>query len=290
MKKRICFIINPISGVSKKNNLPEIVLSNLDKTLFEPEFVYTNSKGHAIELTKQAVDNECEIICAVGGDGSVHEVSKSLIHTSSLLAIIPCGSGNGFARHLGLPLNIKKAIQRINTGREIIVDTGLLNGNHFINVCGFGFDAHIAHKFDNYHKRGFSAYMNLILKEFKKYKTQNVIVKRENEFYEKNILLTTIANASQFGNGFKISPSSQIDDGKFELMLYQKATLGKMLPDLMRFFNGSIVNSSNVKIDSFKEIELLLENNIAHADGEPLLLENNIAKVKVLPKSLKILI
>lgn len=290
MKKRICFIINPISGVSKKNNLPEIVLSNLDKTLFEPEFVFTNSKGHAVELTKQAVDNEFEIICAVGGDGSVHEVSKSLIHTSSLLAIIPCGSGNGFARHLGLPLNIKKAIQRINIGREIIVDTGLLNGNHFINVCGFGFDAHIAHKFDNYHKRGFGAYMNLILKEFKKYKAQNIAVKKENEFIEKNILLTTIANASQFGNGFKISPSSQIDDGKFELMLYQKSTLGKMLPDLIRFFNGSINNSSNAIIDSFKEIELLLENNIAHADGEPMLLENNIAKVKVLPKSLKILI
>jgi diacylglycerol kinase (ATP) len=290
MKRRICFIINPISGVSRKNNLPEIILSNLDKTFFEPEFQFTESKGHAVELTKQAVENECEIICAVGGDGSVHEVSKSLIHTSALLAIIPCGSGNGFARHLGLPLNIKKAIQRLNIGREIIVDTGLLNGNHFINVCGFGFDAHIAHKFDNYHKRGFGAYMNLVLKEFKKYKAQSIIVKKENEFIEKNILLTTIANASQFGNGFKISPYSQIDDGKFELMLYQKSTLGKMLPDLIRFFNGSIINSSNLIIESFKEIELHLENNIAHADGEPMLLENNIAKVKVLPKSLKILI
>ena len=275
--------------MSKKNNLPEIINSNLDKNVFEADFQYTESRGHAIILSEEAVKRNFDVVCAVGGDGSVHEVAKSLIHSKSSLAIIPCGSGNGFARHLGLPLSIKKALHRINKGNEITVDTGLLNEHHFINVCGFGFDAHIAHEFDKYHKRGFNAYMRLVIKEFKNYKPQSVILKTKDEKIESDIFLTTIANASQFGNGFQISPYSNVHDGKFELMLYRNAPFRKMLTDLIKFFNGSIHRSSNVTINSFEEIELHLENNIAHADGEPIMLENNVARVKVIPNSLKIL-
>ena len=289
MKKRICFIINPISGISKKNNLPEIILSNLNLNKFDASFQFTEYKGHAIQIAIEAVKGKADIICAVGGDGSVHEVAKGLINSSCCLAIIPCGSGNGFARHLGLPLKIEKAIDRINNGKELIADTGMLNVHHFINVCGFGFDAQIAHQFDKNPKRGFKTYARLVLKEFKNFKAQTVIIKNGNEIIEKNIFLTSVANASQFGNGFKISPQSDISDGKLELLLFRKTALRKMFMDLIKFFNGRIHQSKHSILIPFEEIELHLENNIAHVDGEPLILENNIAIIRVIPKSLKII-
>jgi diacylglycerol kinase (ATP) len=289
MKKSICFIINPISGVSKKANIPQIIHDNIDTSSFEIDIKFTEYKGHATTLAQIAVDNNFDIVCAVGGDGSIHEVAKSLIHTKTCLAMIPCGSGNGFARHLNIPLNIEKAVKRINTCGETVIDTGLLNGHPFINVCGFGFDAHIAHKFDNYHKRGFRSYIKLVLNEFKKYTPQKVRIILEKNVEESNLLLTSVANASQFGNGFKISPLSDLSDGKMELLLLQKTPYKKLLADLIRFFTGKIHHSKNVQILSFREIELLLGNNIAHVDGEPFILANNIARIKVNPKSLKIL-
>ena len=290
MKRSLCFLINPKSGVSQKNNLPKIIDANIDKTQFEIEFKFTEYKGHATELALEAVQNSVDVICAVGGDGSIHETAKSLIHSQSKLAIIPCGSGNGFARHLKIPLKIEKAVQKINVSKETVIDTGSLNGHPFINVCGFGFDALIAHKFDNYHKRGFSSYIRLVLSEFPKYSPENVSLFLSDDHIEYKVLMTTVANASQYGNGFKISPLSDLSDGKLELVIYKKSSIIKMLPDLFRFFNGSVQRSSNIKIHSFEEIELNLKSKIAQIDGEPLLLNTNIAKIKINPKSLTVLI
>jgi YegS/Rv2252/BmrU family lipid kinase len=289
MKKSICFIINPKSGVSKKTNIPEIIYSNIDTTSFDVVVEFTEYKGHATELSEDAVNNNVDVVCAVGGDGSIHEVAKSLIHSTTKLAILPCGSGNGFARHLNIPLNIEEAIRRINISKESLIDTGLINGHPFINVCGFGFDALIAHKFDNYHKRGFNSYVKLVLNEFNKFTPQNVRFNNEEEDEKSNLLLTSVANASQFGNGFKISPLSDLQDGRMELLLLKKSSTLKLLPDLVRFFTGKIHNSHNAQFISFDEIELHLESNLAHVDGEPLLLKNNKAHIKVNPQSLKIL-
>ena len=152
MKKRICFIINPKSGNRKKNHIPLLIEEILDKNLFDYEIHYTSYKKHGIELTKIAIEKRFDIVCAVGGDGTVHEIGTTLINTNLCLAIIPRGSGNGFARHLRIPLNSRKAIECLNKQNQTIIDTANLNEFAFINGCGLGFDAHIAHKFETLKK------------------------------------------------------------------------------------------------------------------------------------------
>jgi diacylglycerol kinase (ATP) len=114
---------------------------------FDYDLVYTQKPHHATELSKEAAEKKYDIVVAVGGDGSVNEVSKGLLHSTTKLGILPCGSGNGFARHLLLPMDLKAALEVILLGKSQQVDTGEINGHHFINIAGIGFDAHIAHLF-----------------------------------------------------------------------------------------------------------------------------------------------
>src|SRR5690554_1791820 len=107
MKKRILFIINPISGVGKSNILPQLIKKHIDDAIFSYEIVYTEYKGHAVKISRDAADNGFDIVCVAGGDGSVNEVGSALINRKTALAIPPTGSGNGIARHLGLSMGLK---------------------------------------------------------------------------------------------------------------------------------------------------------------------------------------
>ena len=115
MKKSIWFVINPISGVRRKDDLTELIHEHLDHTQFDYLIKSTSHKGHAIDIAKNAISNNIDIVCAVGGDGSVHEIGTTLIGSKTKLAIIPIGSGNGLARHMNIPLTITEAILCINS-------------------------------------------------------------------------------------------------------------------------------------------------------------------------------
>ncbi|MBQ7824495.1 MAG: acylglycerol kinase family protein, partial [Bacteroidaceae bacterium] len=105
-KKKILAIINPISGTRTKYNIPKILQQEIDSDKFELEIVYTEYAGHATILSNQAVSRQYAYVLSVGGDGTCNEIAKTLIHTNTVLGIIPVGSGNGLARHLGIPMKI----------------------------------------------------------------------------------------------------------------------------------------------------------------------------------------
>ena len=113
-KKSIIFIVNPISGTHEKDDMPKLIDEHLDTTLFRHEVVFTEYAGHAAELARHYADKGIDVVVAVGGDGTINEVARSLVHTQTALGIIPCGSGNGLARHLCIPLDPVRAIQLIN--------------------------------------------------------------------------------------------------------------------------------------------------------------------------------
>ena len=119
------FIINPHSGKNRNKKIETIASEVLSADRFEVDFVYTRYAGHALELASEGVKKCYDIIVAVGGDGTIHEVSQSLIHSKSVLAIIPMGSGNGFARFFGIPSMIRRAIKVIADGTEKTIDTVL---------------------------------------------------------------------------------------------------------------------------------------------------------------------
>lgn len=268
MKKRIQFIINPISGVGKKNILPTLIDNHLDHSKFEYDIIYTEFRGHAKEIAQQAIEDKYHIVAIVGGDGSVSEVGTTLINSDLSLAIIPAGSGNGIARHLGLSLRLKNAIKNINQFKTDKIDVVSVNGAHFIGVAGIGFDALIAHRFDNYHSRGLLGYIQLVLKEFRSYKGVKITLNEEKTF--DNLLFCCIANGSQFGNGFKISPQSIIEDGKFEIVLVQFPSVLGFIRLLFQSLMGTVHKSKLVHIIPVQRAQIDIKSNYMHLDGDPI--------------------
>ncbi len=289
MKQRIRFIINPISGVGKKGDLPQIIEDNLDHSKFDYDIAITEYAKHAKKIAYEASLEGIDIVCAVGGDGSVHEVGTALIGTQTKIAILPCGSGNGLARHLNIPMNIPKAIECINNDSSIRMDTVLVNDKPFLGIGGYGFDAIIAKKFDNYHKRGFWSYVKLVIREFAKYNPINVSVDLNGEIKTMPVVLCTIANSSEFGNGFVVSPNSSVTDGKIELCILKPFSFWLAPSVVYRFFKRTVHKSKYSEVISFEKARITLSQNIAHYDGEPFDVRN-VLNIQVVPSSLNILI
>lgn len=289
MKQKIRFIINPISGVGKKSDLPDLIEATLDHSQFDYDIVITEYKKHAKKIAYEASLENIDIVCAVGGDGSVHEVGTALIGTQTKLAIIPCGSGNGLARHLGIPMNVEKAIECINNNQSIKMDTVLVNDKPFLGIGGYGFDAWIAKKFDKYKKRGFWSYVKLVFREFWKYNPINVSVDLNGEIKSMPVVLCTIANSSEFGNGFVVSPNSDVTDGKIELCILKPFSFWSAPSVVFRFFRRTSHKSKFTEVISFQKARIKLSQNIAHYDGEPFDVRTEL-NVQVVPRSLNILV
>ncbi len=288
MKKTIRFIINPISGVGQKNKLPDMIRKYLDQDQFDYEIVFTEHRGHGEQLAQEAVDQSMDIVCAVGGDGSVNEVGSILAHTSTILAILPTGSGNGLARHLGLNLKLKKAIKNINRFNHQSIDTVSFDNKTFLNVAGFGFDALVANRFDQYHSRGFFSYAKLVFQAFKSYKGINITINEEQTF--NRLLFCSFANGSQFGNGFIISPQSNIEDGQIEIVCIELPHFFGLLILIIRSFFGTIHKSSRYHMMAVSQATISCSTPIAHLDGEPITIDKAAIKIQCHSAPLKVII
>lgn len=289
MKKRICFIVNPISGIGKQKIIEKLVEQTLNKSLFDYEIVYTKAAKHATELAQQAVQNRFDIVVAVGGDGSVNETARGLVGTSASLAVIPAGSGNGLARHMKIPLNLKKAMEVINSGKEVSIDTMLLNNEIFINVAGVGFDAHIGREFAKYGKRGFSSYLKVIQREYPKYRAQDYELIVNGETLYKKAFLISFANGSQWGNNAHIAPLADNRDGFIDIVVLKDVSFFNSLTIGYRLFRKTVHQSPYLEIIKSREAIIKQKNTIAHIDGEPIDIGNQIT-IRVNPLSLKVIV
>ena len=289
MKKTIWFIVNPISGVRRKNDIPGLIHTHLNHGIFDYEIHYTTRKGHATELALDAVKQHIDVVCAVGGDGSVHEVGTTLIGSQTRLAVLPIGSGNGLARHMLIPRNVRKAIQCINEMNDIQMDTVLVNDKPFLGVGGYGLDAVIAQKFDEDKNRGFLTYIKHVFKEFFKYNPMNISIDTNGQIKKMPVVLCTIANTSEFGNGFVVSPKSDATDGKIELFILKPFSAWGIPRILYQFFMKRSDLSRHTEVISFEKAKISLSQGIAHYDGEPVVVRKEL-NVQVVPKSLHILV
>ncbi len=290
-KQNILFIINPISGVGKKKIIPKFIDKYLDLTQFKFEIKYTQYRKHAHEIANQ-FKSQFDIIVAIGGDGTVNEIGSALVNSNCAMAIIPTGSGNGVARHLKIPLKIKKAIQKINESNQIEMDTGLINGVPFIGTCGFGFDAHIAKKFDDYHKRGFMSYAKLVKREFKRFQPLSYQVRTPGGIGKFTTFMFAVANTSEFGNGFVISPNSSVSDQIFELVKLDKFKSKDIIRLGKQIFSRQIHKSKfhqTLSVNGPFEVEIMGKTEtLYHIDGEAMVGPNTF-KIEIVPAGLKVI-
>ena len=226
-KKRIVFIVNPVSGTSGKNFVLRLIEDYLDKSQYDYEVMKTEYVGHATELAKQASVHGTDIVCAIGGDGTVNEVAAGLIHTQTALAIIPSGSGNGLARHLRIPTDPLSAIKIINRGLTLPMDYGVVNKRPFFCTCGVGFDAFISQRFAESGKRGPVSYIENVLNSSLNYhpETYDLDIVNNSDGEEVHQIykafLISFANASQYGNNAYIAPSASVRDGLLDVTIIE---------------------------------------------------------------------
>ncbi len=289
-QQKIRFIINPFSGLSRKKNVPAIIKKNIDTAKFTYDIAFTEYAGHAIELAKQAVAENYDAVIAVGGDGSVNEVASSLIGTKVKLGILPGGSGNGFAMHLGLGRNIKKAVQILNTAKSITIDTCELNERSFVNLGGTGFDALVAYRAKQSTLRGLWAYTKFAMLEAWRYPIEKYKIIIDNQIVEAECLVIEVANAQMFGYNFVIAPEAKFDDGLLDVLLVKKAPKWRYLFSLWRFFNASFHKSSLVESYTGKDIKIIGKKPMpVHIDGEGYYVGEDL-HFTVKPLSLEVLV
>lgn len=289
-KRKICFIINPISGIGRQKVIEKLVSDLLDTTIFEPSLVYTEGPKHATTLAEKAAQDGFEIVVAVGGDGSVNEIANGLVGTTAAMAILPTGSGNGLARHLGIPMDLKKAMLMLQKGTRQQIDSIRFNKECFVNVAGVGFDAHIGWEFSKFGKRGFSSYLKVILKELSALKKQRYELQIDGQpKIEKEAYLVSFANGSQWGNNASIAPLADVKDGVLDIVLVKKFSWLLSLPFSLKLFTKQIHTSPAVETIKAKHVIVKQEKNIAHIDGEPIECGQSII-IQVNPLSLNVIV
>ncbi|MEY3238986.1 MAG: hypothetical protein RIR11_424 [Bacteroidota bacterium] len=288
--KRVVFIVNPNSGTRMQAKIKESIERYLNHRKFEYGIWYTERPGHATELARKAVADGFEIVVAVGGDGSINEVATGLLHTDVALGIVPAGSGNGLAMHLGYGRKIDEAIKKLNSAECKLMDCGALNGRPFVNVAGIGFDGLVSNLMQNQTKRGFFPYFIRSIKAGLEYISKPCELLLNGQSIHENCFVVTVANGSMYGYNVSIAPDARMDDGLFSVVVLKEAPRWQYFMAMPSVMTGRIFKENFVHHYATNELIIKSEgDNFIHFDGEGST-HNGDLHFTMLPKSLKIML
>ena len=274
------FIINPISGKGLKDN----IIAELEKRGFR--YGITQYAGHAEKLARECAE---PIVFAVGGDGTVNEVGRGLLGSDKVLGILPCGSGDGLARCLGISHRITRAISLAENGRQLPLDVGYINGKPFFSVCGVGFDADVSKRFAESGRRGVITYIEEAYKLWRTFKPAQFSISIDGRQWSQEAVLITVGNSNQWGNEAKVTPHADISDGILDITvldMFHNIELPHLATMLMV---GNCDASSRVHCYRGKSIVIERETDGAvHFDGDWFITGRRI-EIDIHPAELKVL-
>lgn len=289
-KKRIVFVVNPISGTQGKKAILKWIDERIDRTVFDYDVVKTQYAGHAVEIAAKAAGENADIVVAIGGDGTINEIGRSLVHTETALGIIPCGSGNGLARHLHIPMEPKAAIDLINSGERACIDYGKINERLFFCTCGVGFDAFVSLKFADSGKRGLLTYLENTLHESLTYEPETYEIENEEGTVKYKAFLIACANASQYGNNAYIAPQASLTDGLMDVTILEPFTVLDVPSLSFQLFNKTIDQNSRIKTLRTKKIKIhRVKPGVLHYDGDPVM-DGTDLEVELIPHGLNVIV
>lgn len=289
LKKRILFIVNPISGIHGKEFVLHLIDKYIDRTRYDYTVRKTEYAGHACQLACQAAEEKTDIVVAIGGDGTINEIGRSLVHTDTAIGIIPCGSGNGLARHLHIPMEPRGAIETLNKGFIKEIDYGKIDQHPFFCTCGVGFDAFVSLKFADSGKRGLSTYLENTLHESLTYRPETYEIENELGTVRYKAFLIACANASQYGNNAYIAPQASLTDGMMDITILEPFTVLDVPTLAFQLFNKTIDQNSRIK--TLKEKKITIHRHSAgvfHFDGDPMMGGKDL-EVEVIHRGLKVI-
>ncbi len=289
-KRSVRFIVNPFAGHQSKSRIPSLILDTFDKEKFDFDLVETKYSGHAHELTLQAKKDKLDAVVAVGGDGTVNEIASALIYSDTALGIIPGGSGNGLAMHLGIGRNALKAIRKLEEFKCKSIDTAAVNERIYVNMAGIGLDGLVAYKTRQSARRGFSTYLKGALSEALKYKNQTYRIEIDGKLLEGKFLSINVANGSMFGYNFKIAADADTSDGLVDALMIHDAHKMDYFGNAWRFWAGRIHKSKFASLNKVSKIKVTsYEDNFIHIDGEGYPHKAGDLEFEVMGQSLKVI-
>jgi len=279
--KDTLFIVNPISGGVRKSGVLDLLRSQ------GCNISLTEYAGHAELLARGAAVHR---VVAVGGDGTMNEVARGLVGTGKVLGLLPCGSGDGLARCLGISHNPSEALELIRRGRTIFIDCARIDSHPFFSVCGVGIDAIVSERFAAAGSRGVTTYIRQALLLWKEFKPTKYTIEIDGKSREIEAALITVGNSNQWGNNAKITPLARADDGLLDVTVV-KMFRTEAIPGLVRrLMDGSIDRSRYVLNFRGRNIRITRpEMGPAHFDGECFTAGKTV-EVNLLPEKLEIIV
>ena len=285
---KVLFLINPRAGAKRRLDINAVIRSSCGD--WKVEILPCPAAAELDPIIAQAHQDGTDVVYAAGGDGTVHEVAKRLIHTPLALGILPIGSGNGLARHLGLPMDPRKALRACRAMRIETIDTATVNGTPFIGMMGVGLDAAVAEAFARAGARGLATYVRVGLRGFAGYAAEDYDIDVDGSPSRWRAIVLAVANSSQYGNNARIAPLASLQDGLLDVTIIERATFFSAPLLMARLFAGRLHRAPGVATMRGRRIGIArVTAGPAHLDGEPLTLPESLI-IEVVPRSLRIVV
>lgn len=291
LSPKIQFVINPSAGQGKYERIIHAIRETLSDSNLKYDIKVLEYKGEATSVAREAA-NTHDIVVAVGGDGTVNEVFNGLVGTQAVFGIIPAGTGNGFARELGLPLKPGEACRVLMEGNVKSIDVGMVNDRYFLGTAGVGFDAMISKLAGEKlgRLRGMWLYFVAGALVFYKYTPQLMDVNIDAEKVETTPLLIAVANTARYGGMALIAPDAKPDDGLLDVCIIRKMGIVRLLWHLPKLFTGKHVKLPDVSMYKCKSITINAPEPIpVHVDGEAIDSRSRV-EFTLLPNAIKVLV
>lgn len=266
--RRVSFIVNPISGGKDKSGILAAIGKYMDLSRCRYDVRQTFRAGEAEELARSS---RADIVVAVGGDGTVSEVARGLIGTGKAMGIIPCGSGDGLALHLGISREPAKAVKIINDACIQAIDVAHVDGVPFLVTAGVGLDAQVSWNFASSKKRGLATYIQTALESWIREKPCEYTVECGDAVWNGKAVFVTVGNANQWGNEAKITPGASLTDGLLDVTIVSPFDALE-IPDLATRLMTIGLADDRRKVHTFRGTSVHIHRaspGPAHKDGDP---------------------
>jgi len=276
MPRKILFIVNPNAGKRISDRIIDAIRKEVPKTI-SYNIVIWMDKDRFEDITNQLKTEGYTDAVAVGGDGTVNHVAKTILGTNIALGIVPIGSGNGLARSLGLSMKTEEVIRQIVKGKTTRIDNGIVNGIPFFCTSGIGFDAHIGNLFASLVKRGLQGYIKITLRELFKYRAQNYTLEFNGQTIQRKAFLITVANAGQYGNDFYIAPQADMEDGLFHVAILKPFNFVSVFGLMAKILRKKAHLSNRIETFVTNKIKITRnQKDTIHFDGDPAITEKEV--------------
>lgn len=291
-RRRWLVLLNPKSGV-RVAGMP--LLKEFERTLggaIDLTYQFSRSVEDGTAKTRRAVEQGAGAVIVVGGDGMVNSIGAALIGSSVALGVIPTGSGNGFARHFGAPLDPRAAVRALAAARPRLIDVGYVNDRPFFVTCSMAWDAALVEAFERYPVRGVLAYVLAGAQKLGEYRSQPIQVELDGappEIFD-HPLVFTVANLTQFGGGARIAPRAEPDDGRLELVVIERRNAARAIARIGALFNGTLDRLPEVDTRVFQRLRAArCEATPIQIDGEAIDAGATV-EITVRPAALRVLV